>query len=370
MASGTPGAADLELLRALFAHRPGTWDEFVRKYKSDVYRPCCLIFPAQHADEVFVDVMRQLHANDCALLREFDGRATLSAYLRLVMRDLLFPQIARLLTEKPERGWLAFEHFFKRDIDRIIARQFPGAAETGRDQDLYHEVASALIEDNYRRLQGYKGEGSFGGYVLSVVRNLCIDLLRKEMPRRRLPAAIKRLPELEQEGFRQLYWEHCTPEQVASVVRAKGLAPGGAEAVANAVSAVKAALPPNFKAGAGDDERPRAVPLPGSDEAEGGSAELADDRPTPEDEVIDRQNEAVWQQACAALKAVIARQPAETRLYLEYVMAKDPPMAPRIIAQLMGRPVTEIYALRQQAERLLRQALRDDPAIKNLSMSV
>jgi RNA polymerase primary sigma factor len=370
MVSGTPGAADLEFLRTLFAHRPGAWDEFVRRHRNDVYRPCRLIFSAQHADEVFVDVMRQLCANDCALLREFDGRASLSAYLRLVMRDLLYPQVARLLTEQPERGWLAFEHFFKRDIERTIARQFPGAAETGRDQDLYHEVASALIEDNYRRLQAYKGEGSFGGYVLSIVRNLCIDLLRKEMPRRRLPAAIKRLSEFEQEVFRQLYWEHCTPEQLATTLRAKGFAVDDPEVVAKAVMGVKAALPANFKAGGGDDERPRAVPLPGSGEVDAGSAELADDRPTPEDEVIDRQNEAVWQQACAALKAVIAGQPPETRLYLEYVMSKDPPLAPRIIAQLMGRPVAEIYALRQQTERILRQALRDNPAIKNLSVSV
>jgi hypothetical protein len=40
-------------------------------------------------------------------------------------------------------------------------------------------------------------------------------------------------------------------------------------------------------------------------------------------------------------------------------MSKDPPPPPRDIAQLMGRPVTEIYALRQQTERALRQALRD-----------
>jgi hypothetical protein len=36
----------------------------------------------------------------------------------------------------------------------------------------------------------------------------------------------------------------------------------------------------------------------------------------------------------------------------------------------MGRPVSEIYTLRQQADRLLRQALRDNAAIKNLRMSV
>jgi RNA polymerase primary sigma factor len=371
MVSGTPrpGAGDLELLRGIYAHRPGAWEAFVRLYKADIYRPCRLAFAGEAADDAFVDVVAQLRAGDFALLRAFDGRASLSAYLRLVTRDLLYPQVARLLAEQSERGWLAFEHFFKRDIERIIARQFPGAADTGRDLDLYHDVVAALVEDGYRRLQGYKGQGSFGGYVLRIVRNLCIDLLRRDMPRRRLPAAIKRLPPLEQEVFRQLYWERCAPEQLAGAVRGEGIAVNGPEAVAAAVATVRAALPRNFKA-ASEDERPRMVPLTASSDPDAPDADVPDDRATPEEDAIDRQNEAAWAQASAALKTVIARQPPETRLYLQHVMSTDPPPAPREIARLMGRPVTEIYALRQQAERLLRQALRDDPAIKNLQMSV
>jgi RNA polymerase primary sigma factor len=356
MVSGLPGAADLELLRALYAHRPGAWEKFARRHQNDIYRPCRLIFPDQDADAIFVQAMDQLRANDFALLRGFDGRAPLSAYLRVVMRDLLSTQVARLLADQPDRGWKAFEYFFKRDIERRIVKQFPDAIESGRQEDLYHEIVWALIENDYRRLKGYKGQGSFGGFVRSTVKNLCIDLLRKEIPRRRLPAAVKRLSGLEQEVFRQLYWERCAPEQLMAALRGKGITVDSLEAAA-AVKSVRAALPGDFAVKAGDGERPQMVPLPDHEPDIG--TDLADEGLTPEEAVIARQNEIAWQQACLALKTAIAKQPPETRLYLEYVMSKDPPPPPRDIAQLMGRPVTEIYALRQQTERILRQALRD-----------
>ena len=367
-ATQRPGAADFEMLRAVFACKPGAWELFVRKCQGDVYAACSIAFPGTQAKDEFVQVMAQLRANDFALLRAFDGRATLSGYLRLVLRDVLSQRVARLLTEESQRGWRAFEHFFKRDIVRVIARYFPGAAEGERDRDIYHDVVMALIENDYRRILGYDGQGSFGGYVLRIVNNLCIDLLRKDVPRRRLPAAIKRLPEVEQEVFRQLYWENCPSEQLASAVRLQGIAIDGPEVIADAVGTVRAALPPNFRAG--DDERPRMVPLPTPANPDDGPVDLPDDRPTPEAEAIARQNEEALEQASGALRTAIAQLPQDVRLYLQHVMSDDPAPAPRDIARRMGRPVTEIYALRQQAERMLRQALRDNAAIKNLHMSV
>src|SRR5262249_45792111 len=141
----------------------------------------------------------------------------------------------------------------KRDIDRIIARRFPDAVDSGRHEDVYHDLVTDLVEDGYRRIRAYDGQGSFGGFVLRIVNNLCIDLLRKEMPRRRLPAAIKRLEAVEQEVFRQLYWENCPPERLPAALRAKSVAHGGSDAIKAAVAAVRAALPPNYQpAGEGD----------------------------------------------------------------------------------------------------------------------
>ena len=229
-------------------------------------------------------------------------------------------------------------------------------------------MVSALIENGYRRILAYDGQGSFGGFVLRIVNNLCVDRLRKDVPRRRLPAAIQRLPETEQEVFRQLYWEKCPEHQLGAVLRARKIELG-AEAIATAVAAVRAALPRNFAAGE-EDSRPRLVALPGAADGRAGEGDLPDDRPTPEDAVIAGEDENTLEQATGALKAAIARLPQEIRLYLQYVMSGDSDLAPRDIARLMARPVTDIYRLRQQAERLLRQALSENSAVKNLRMSV
>lgn len=359
------GAADLEMLRAVFAHKPEAWALFVQRCQGDVFTACRLAFPDKEAENVFTQVMAQLRADDFALLRAFDGRATIASYLRLVLRDVLSQRVARLLSDNPERGWRAFEHFFKRDVLRTIARYFRAAAE-GAD-DIYHDLISVLVEDNYRRILAYDGKGSFGGFVLRIVNNICIDRLRRDVPRRRLPAAIARLPEAEQEVFRQLYWENCPEHQLAGALRARKVELE-AEAIIAAVAAVRAALPRNFSVNT-EEDRPRLVALPGSTEERGG-LELPDSAPTPEEAAIARQDEQALEQASGALKAAIARLPQEIRLYLQHVMSGNGELAARDIAKLMARPVAEIYRLRQQAERMLRQALSENSAVKNLRMSV
>lgn len=354
------------MLRAVFAHKPDAWALFVRQCQGDVYTACCMAFPDNEAKDVFVQIMAQLRADDFALLRTFDGRATVSAYLRLVLRDLLSERVARLLSENPERGWRAFEHFFKRDLLRIIARYFPAAGD-GED-DIYHDVVAALVEDGYRRILAYDGQGSFGGFVLRIVNNLCVDRLRKDVPRRRLPAAIQRLPATEQEVFKLLYWQNCPEHQLGVVLRTHKVELD-AEALAAAVAAVRAALPRNFSVG-DEDSRPRLVALPGTTEGRSGEGDLPDERPTPEDAVIAHEDEQTLEQATGALKQAISRLPQDIRLYLQYVMSGDGQLPAREIAKLMARPVTEIYRLRQQAERLLRQALSENSAVKNLRMSV
>jgi RNA polymerase primary sigma factor len=363
------GTADLDLLRGVFAQQPGAWARFLERCQADIYTACRLTFPDQQADDAYVDVVARLRADDFAVLRAFDGRATLSAYLRLVLRDLLSQEVTRRLTRDPAHGWQAFEHFFKRDIMRIIMRCFPTAADSGRDEDIYHDVVAALVEDDYHRIRAYDGHGSFGGFVLRIVNNHCIDLLRKEMPRRRLPAAIQRLPAAEQEIFRQLYWENCPEQQLGAALKRASIVIEGPDAIAAAVKAVRAALPRNFAAGA-DEERPRPVSISTLPDGQDPLSELPDDRATPEEDAITRETERALEQASAALKSAIGTLSSEVRLYLQYVMTEDPPLAPREIARLMARPVAEIYRLRQQAERQLRQVLAENAAVKNLRMSV
>jgi RNA polymerase primary sigma factor len=362
------GAADLAIVRALLAAKPGGWEAFVRHVQSDIYTACRLVSPPAEADDTFLEILAQLRANNFARLAKFDGRATLASYLRLEVRDLLAQRVTRLFAVDRNRAWQVFEHFFKADILRISARYFralPGSGEL--DEDRYHEIASHLIEDGYRRILAYDGHGSFGGYVLGVVRNLCIDLLRRDLPRRRLPAAVKRLPKLEQEVFRQLYWENCPRDRLPAALAARMGEAVAPDAVARAVSAVMAVLPPGFGA---EPERPRMVSLSAAAEDAGDAGELVDDRDSPEDDMIAREKETALEEASEALRAAVSALPTDIRLYLQHVMAHEPPLAPRDIARLMARPVGEIYKLRQQAERLLLRALGDDEIIRKWRLSV
>lgn len=365
MATPVQGAADLAIVRALFAGKPGAWPAFVARVKDDVYTGCRLVCAPDELDAAFKDIFAQLAADNFARLAKFDGRARLSSYLRLELRDLLAQRLVRRFVRDRNAGWPVFEAFFKADIVRIISRYFPPAAGGGYDEDKYHDVVSLLIEDDCRRIRAYDGHGSFGGFVLGIVRNLCVDLLRKELPRRRLPAAIARLPALEQEVFRQLYWADCPPHELAARLAKKSMLSGAPEAVARAVEAVKAALPVTYRADReAEEKRPRLVPLSAVGEGSDDGAELADDRDSPEDHMLVREEDENLEQASAALRAVIAGLAPEIRLYVQLNMSHDPPLPAREIARRMARPVEDIYRMRQLAERVLRRALSENAAVQ------
>ena len=129
-----------------------------------------------------------------------------------------------IFSEDSERGWKAFETFFKNDISRIIAKQFPSVVkhETTDDgssrEDLYQEICLLLVDQSYRRIMSYDCRGSFTGYIRRIVQNLCMDLLRKTEGRRRVPEKILQLSELEQEVFKLLHWRGCADQDLFSIL--------------------------------------------------------------------------------------------------------------------------------------------------------
>jgi len=195
-----------------------------------------------------------------------------------------------------------------------------------------------------------------------VVNNSCVDLLRAEVGRLRLPAAIGRLPELEQEVFRQLHWKDCPRDQLALALVGKFPQAADVAAIARAVEGVQAALPEAYRVGqAGAGRRPQMVPLPGP-QGPDGPAELADERPTPEDHILDEEEDGAREGALAALREALATLPDDCRLYLQYTRLKGLP--PREVARLMARPVEEIHRMKSRAEAMLTRALADHAAIK------
>ena len=359
-------AADLAIVQALLAGRPGAWEAFVRRVEADVYTACRLAFAAAAADEAFVDLLARMRANGFALLRAFDGRAALSSFLRLILRDLLAQRLLELFRADANRGWSAFELFFRRDIERSLARYFRSGEGAGSaDPERYQDICLLLIEDDYRRIRLYDGHGSFGGYVLRVVNNLCIDLLRREAGRRRLPAAIKRLPEHMQDVFRLLYWEKCRPEDLATLLRdAEGRALA-ADEIATALDTVRKLAPADR-----GETGIVVVSLHQGGEEDDAALDIEDESPDPEQALLIEAARTALARVTPALRAAIAALPAQSRLYLVLRFWREPPLPPREIARVMKRPEAEIYRLRAQTERLLQQKLREAPGVENWKASV
>src|SRR5262245_6556637 len=215
---------DLALVRSVIRGAEGAWEQFARRQSGLIYSFCDLLFSPDTAADEYLNILGRLRADDFAILRPYNGRAKLATYLTLKLGDVVASRLLSILSEDPERGWKAFETFFKNDIHRLIAKQFPSFAkhETTDDgssrEDLYQEICLLLIEQNYRRIMNYDGRGSFTGYVRRTVQNLCTDLLRKTEGRRRVPERILQLSELEQEVFKLLHWRGCADHDLFTVL--------------------------------------------------------------------------------------------------------------------------------------------------------
>ena len=301
-----------------------------------------------------------------AVLRAFDARrGSLSSYIRLVLRDILAQQVVALFVRDHNRGWKAIEHFFQRDIVRAVARHFPdsanGSGKAEHDEEAYQEICLRLVEDGYRRIRAYDGHGSFGGFMSSVINHLCLDLVRERFGRRRLPVTIRRLPEVEQEVFRQLYWKDCPEDQLAGALAQRQL-PNSPADIARAVAAVRSAPGANRVNGFGAGDTLIPLPQPGDPD------EIEDKYPKPDDDLIIRRAQAALDKASDRLRVAIDGLPAEMQCYAKLRFWDDLP--PREIARVMNLSVTEIYRLRDKAEHMLELTLGVDEDVQKWRQAV
>lgn len=334
----------------------------------DVAWTACLRLarPRAETEAAFREVMAAIRADGFARLKAYDGRARVRIYVALVVRDLLAERVVRGIALDGDRGWRAFQVFFDDDMRRIIARLLPGAQHHQNREDAYQAVCEALVVNDLQRLRAYSGRGSPAGYVLHVIENLAIDHVRTIIPRRRLPAAVQRLPELDQAVFRLLYWEQLSadpPLLIGRLPRGDGAA--DLAEVAAAVARVRRAVPMGYQA-----ERSAATQMVDISTAEqAGPAAGAEDlaAATPEDQLMERQERLLLEKALAALQAALPGLTATERLYLECALAGHPA---REIARMNGLPVEAVHRLAQQVKRRLAQEIGGVEAVKNWKLSV
>jgi len=314
------------------------------------------------AEAAFGRVIGALKARGFARLAGFQGRSSLAAFLALTSRGVLIEELAFAIQDSPQAAWSRFQRLFGRDIRRRIARRFPRADEAARD-DIYQEVCLNLLQDDFKKLRKFSGNGSFEGYVLVTVDRLLIDQLRKEVRRRRLPAAVEVLPALEQAVFVEAAWNDAPTDPAALVRRLAGRFPATDQdqvraALGQVIDAIHVA-----RSGAAhgrsvsiDDAADRGQPLT-----------LRDEAPNPEDLAIFLEEDTAREALIDAIKAAAQSLPTEERLYLQVFFAAGEALPPRAIAKTMGRPIEEVRQIQQRVQRRLIQIAR---ALKTQTASV
>ena len=224
-------------------------------------------------------------------------------------------------------------HLFERDADEV--------------QDCFLFVCERLRRDGLRRVRKFREDGpaSFSTWLRAVVRRLCLDWRRHRDGRFRLPRAVARLPELDQEVFRSVHLRGLTENETFHSLKALWPAltrdelSGAAARVAKAVDGRFSWLLLL--------RRPRMQSLstapPGADPADR-EAGLVDPRADPE-------RDAAEHERLAALEKALAFLPARARLLVRLRFGQDLPLEE--IARLTG------LSGASQVERQLRQALDD-----------
>lgn len=300
----------------------------------------------QHTALLFV--LTELKDENYQRLRAFDGRASLGSFLALLARELLARRAVDRLLADPENGWARFKRIFDQDIQIRIAKRFPFDAGTGRWDDIYQDICVKLVESNCRRLREYGGKGSFVGFVLKVVKNLLADELRRDIPRRRLPAAIERMPPLEQEIYKAVAWDGCPLEipRLADLLRSR-LADAPSETDLREALALVTEATPTLHAA--PPAKPKIVSLDGAPAAIEG--EFAQSYAlTPEEQLLLAEEENTRETLIAKIRAGAAALSDEERLYLQLAFGAEP-MPRRKIAELMHCPVEDVDRLKKKIQR-------------------
>ena len=300
-------------------------------------------------ESAFLQVIDALKADGYARLAGFDGRARLSTYLAIVARDILAERLARSFVDSPRNAWTRFERFFGADLRRRAAQRFPREAGTGGRDDAYQEVCLRLIEDDYRRIRGYDGHGSFTGYILTVVERILIDLVRREAPRRRLPAAITRMSPLDQAVYSAIVWDEHPRDAERLAMALRGRLERDPDPTDIRVALARLSEVGQLAA-AGASDRGEVVSLEGD---EGETLAVADPGASPEEQLLATEEDRGRAALLAAVKSAAEKLPAEERLYLQIVFSATEPLPAREIARSMQLPVEDVYRLKQRMQRWL-----------------
>jgi RNA polymerase primary sigma factor len=356
MRSSDNGCAerDRALVAAALAGAPDAVERFLEQISGTVWAGCRALSGYEgEARDKFLETIAWLRASALAPFREYDGRSSLKTFAALVVRDFHCRKIVGLFERDAAKAWPMLQDFLDADIRRLIRRRVPTPESDETRRDLYQSVCLALVEQDYRRIRAWRGSGSFSGFVLRCVDNILRDEIRTSIaPRRRLPVGIDRLGNLERELFRLVYWEQVPEraELLAQHLRTRIKRDVQRDEIESALARVRQfGVTSKTRADSGSLTEPL--------------------EPSPEDIHIEAGAGEQLLAAVHALTQAVGSLPEDERRYLSLVLMDNPP-PPRELASIMGRPVQEIYTLKQRVLRRLHRIISEDSAVKDWLSSV
>lgn len=255
--------------------------------------------------------------------------------------------------------------------------------DDGRARDAFALVLDGLRADSCRRLRDYDGSSRIETFVTLLSREILIERLLGNLIQGRKqgwPAlehffaadirriVARRLPGADQDDARRdAYQEIClrlVEDDFRRLRAYQGTGSFGGFVLHMvdrlAIDIVRRDL------GRGEAEtKPRPVHLDGPQ-----WENLACPTPSPEQAALAAEEDTLLARVAAILADLIDTLPAAEALYLRTALDGAEPLPAREIARLMGRPVTEVYKIKQRVLARLHDVLSAHPTVKKWRESV
>lgn len=271
----------------------------------------------------------------------------------------------------------AWERFVRRVADTVWTACLILEGDEAAARDAFALVVDGLRADGFRRLRDYDGSSRLETFVILLAREILIERLLHRLATRQENAwaalehffaadirriLFRRLPGApHQDARRDAYQEICLRLVEDDFRRLRAYRGSGSFGgfVLHMVDRLVLDIV-RRDAGRGEGEaRPRAVAL-----EDGQWETLPCPAPSPEQTLLSSEDETLLSQAAAALSALADDLPPAEALYLRIALSGAEPLPARDIARLMGRPVTEIYKVKQKLLSRLHDILSEHPAVK------
>ena len=199
---------------------------------------------------------------------------------------------------KPEEAWLSFIEKYANMIFSLIRGL---GFDYDQAMDRFVFVCEKFSEQNFRRLKSIKYAGSRGDltpWIRQVVRRLCINWAWSEDGRRRLLKPIKSLEPLQQRVFELYFWQGLSPSECEERLRQEHFADVGPASVFVALDRILSQVSEKklWRLVSNLARTRGAVSLEAMDEESAGW-DPPDERPDPESELIQREQNQLLQRA-------------------------------------------------------------------------